>query len=208
MKYFYSTQSSSVPGLIAIEEAELGCELIETSKSRQVNIDLLESYNPMSQVGTLVLDDAAVLTQNVAILTYLADRAPAARLLPPHGEQSRYEVLSWLAYSATDLQKALGMGFRRKELTTSEAAQGEVLEFFARQLRRFLMRIERVTGDRPYVTGEDFTIADCHLYFTLKYIPVLLGGGLEGFPNTAAYFERLAARPSVQRAVAIKGDRS
>lgn len=52
MRYFYSTESSSVAGLIAIEEAGLECELTEVSKSRQVNVDLLESVNPMSQVGT------------------------------------------------------------------------------------------------------------------------------------------------------------
>lgn len=206
MKYFYSTESSSVPGLIAIEEAGIACELIETSKSRQVNIDLLESFNPLSQVGTLVLNDGSVLTQNLAILTYLADQAPASRLLPPHGEQSRYEVLSWLAYSATDLQKPLGMGFRRKELTSSEAAQAEVLEFFKRTLERFLTRVERASADQPFVTGEEFTIADCHLYFTLKYIKVLLGG-FDKFPATEAYSNRLSERPSVQRAIAIRGDR-
>ncbi|MBS7697491.1 MULTISPECIES: glutathione S-transferase family protein [unclassified Chelatococcus] len=206
MKYFYSTESSSVPGLIAMEEAQIDCELIETSKSRNVNIDLLESFNPLSQVGTLVLDDGSVLIQNLAILTYLADLAPASKLLPPPGDRSRYDVLSWLAYSATDLQKPLGMGFRRKELTSSEAAQAEVLTFFRNTLERFLMRIERVAGTSRYVTGDAFTIADCHLYFTLKYIKVLLGG-FDQLPMTAAYFERLSDRPSVQRAIAIKGDR-
>jgi glutathione S-transferase len=206
MKYFYSTDSSSVPGLIAIEEAQIKCELIETSKSRKVNIDLLESFNPLSQVGTLVLDDGNVLTQNLAILTYLADLAPASRLLPPSGEQSRYNVLSWLAYSVTDLQKPLGMAFRRKELTSSEAAQTEVLAFFKQMLERFLMRVERTAGDQRYVSGDNFTIADCHLFFTLKYIKALLGG-FDQFPITEAYFGRLMDRPSVQRATAIKGDR-
>ncbi|WP_411034339.1 glutathione S-transferase family protein [Shinella sp. BYT-45] len=206
MKYFYSTETSSVPGLIAIEEAQIKCKLIETSKSKKVNIDLLESFNPLSQVGTLVLDDGSVLTQNLAILTYLADLAPASRLLPPSGERSRYDVLSWLAYSISDLQKPLGMGFRRKELTSSEAAQAEVLAFFTKMLERFLMRIERAAGDLRYVNGDDFTIADCHLFFTLKYIKVLLGG-FDQFPMTATYFERLLDRPSVQRAISIKGDR-
>lgn len=206
MKYFYSTQSSSVPGLIAIEEAGLACELVETSKSRQVNIDVLESFNPMSQVGTLVLDDGSVLTQNLAILVYLADQAPAARLIPPAYDRARYDVLSWLAYSVSDLQKALGMGFRRRELTSAEDAQAEVLDFFTRMIRRFLMRVERAAGSSRYVTGEDFTIADCHLFFTLTYIRTLIGG-FEGFPETAAYLQRLEARPSVQRAIAIKGER-
>nr|WP_246587287.1 glutathione binding-like protein [Stakelama flava] len=98
------------------------------------------------------------------------------------------------------------MGFRRKELTSSEAAQAEVLDFFTKMLERFLMRVERSTETLRYVMGEDFTIADCHLYFTLKFIKVLIGG-FDKFPNTAAYFERLLGRPSVQRASAIKGDR-
>jgi glutathione S-transferase len=206
MKYFYSTNSSSVPALIAIEEAQIKCELIETSKSRNVNIDLLESFNPLSQVGTLVLDDGSVLTQNLAILTYLAEQSPASRLLPPEGDRARYDVLSWLAYSVSDLQKPLGMGFRRRELTSSEEAQVEVLAFFKKTLERFLMRIERGSGDLRYVTGKDFTIADCHLFFTLKYIKVLLGG-FDQFPTTAAYFDRLLDRPSVQQAIAIQGDR-
>lgn len=206
MKYFYSTQSSSVPGLIAIEEAGLACELIETSKSRQVNIDVLESSNPMSQVGTLVLDDGSVLTQNLAILVYLADQAPGSGLIPPSSDRSRYDVLSWLAYSVSDLQKALGMGFRRRELTSSEDAQEEVLDFFTRMIKRFLMRVERAVASSRYVTGEQFTIADCHLFFTLTYIKTLIGG-FEGFPETAAYLQRLESRPLAQRAIAIEGDR-
>jgi glutathione S-transferase len=206
MKYFYSTESSSVPGLIALEEAGIACELIEVSKSRKINVDVLETFNPMSQVGTLVLDDGSVLTQNIAILTYLADLAPSSGLLPPSGDRTRYGVLSWLAYSVSDLQKALGMGFRRKELTSSEEAQAEVLAFFTKMLERFLMRVERAAGDLRYVTGDTFTIADCHLYFTLKFIKKLIG--FDKFPNTDAYFSRLLERPSVQRASAIEGDRA
>ena len=206
MKYFYSTESSSVPGLIAIEEAGIDCDLIETSKSRNVNIDLLEQFNPMSQVGTLVLDDGSVLTQNIAILIYLADLAPGSGLLPEAGERARYDVLSWLAYSVSDLQKGLGMGFRRKELASSEKSQAEILDFFTRMLERFLMRVERTVGSQRYVTGEDFTIADCHLYFALKYIKVLIGG-FEKFPETSTYLDRLSDRPSIQRAIGISGDR-
>jgi glutathione S-transferase len=59
--------------------------------------------------------------------------------------------------------------------------------------------VEKTLGEKPYLTGENFTVADAYLYVVLSWL-----GGLKvdisGMPKLVAYFERCRNRPSVQQA--------
>ena len=64
--------------------------------------------------------------------------------------------------------------------------------------------IENALGDQPYLTGENFTVADAYLYVTLSWRE-RVGVDISGLPRLSAYFERCRARPSVQQARKAEG---
>jgi glutathione S-transferase len=59
--------------------------------------------------------------------------------------------------------------------------------------------IEKSLGDRPYLTGENFTVADAYLYVTLSW-RARVDVNVAHLPKLTAFYERCRARPSVQRA--------
>ena len=64
--------------------------------------------------------------------------------------------------------------------------------------------IEDGLGDKAYLTGENFTVADAYLYVTLSWRE-RVGVDISRFPKLSAYFERCRARPSVQQARTAEG---
>ncbi|UGA40005.1 glutathione S-transferase N-terminal domain-containing protein [Chromobacterium haemolyticum] len=63
------------------------------------------TINPRGYVPALQLDNGELLTEGVAIVQYLADRAPAKQLAPANGTLERYRLQEWLNYIATEVHK-------------------------------------------------------------------------------------------------------
>jgi glutathione S-transferase len=70
-------------------------------------------------------------------------------------------------------------------------------------LKRFEF-IEKSLGDKPYLTGENFTVADAYLYVVLSWRERVQVSILH-LPKLTAYYERCRARPAVQQARKAEG---
>src|SRR5205085_2421205 len=108
------------------------------------------------QVPALELDDGQVITEASAILPYLADRRPEARLAPPCGAFERYRMTEWLGFLTTEVHKSYGAFFVPDVPEMWKAKMRERIAdrfaFVANHLR-----------DRPFLMGEHFTVADAYL---------------------------------------------
>ena len=141
------------------------------------------------------LDDGQVLTEGAVIVQYLADREPAAQLAPAPGTMERYRLQEWLNYIASELHKSYSPLFRAAEeqrppLRDALAAK---LAYVASQL-----------GDRRFLLGDRFTVADAYLFTVLRWNPNV-GIDLARWPALKAYMERVQARPAVQAALEAEG---
>src|SRR5262245_58349842 len=99
MRLYYSPFACSLAAHIACREAGLDVELVRVdlpTKRTAAGGDLCDE-NPMGQVPTLLLPEGRTLTENVAVLTYLADRT--------NQPMDRYEHTRWLAFVATEIHK-------------------------------------------------------------------------------------------------------
>ena len=98
MKLYYAPGACSLADHIALIEADLKADLVRVDLKGHKLDDggSLYDVTPKGYVPILELDDGARLTENVAILAYIADRYPA--LIPP-GELGRYRLLEMLATS-------------------------------------------------------------------------------------------------------------
>src|SRR5579871_6851239 len=87
LKLCYSPGACSISPHVALREANLPFELVKLDFKNRKLADGRDYYavNPKGYVPALELDDGQVLTEGVAIVQYIADRAPGAELAPPNG---------------------------------------------------------------------------------------------------------------------------
>src|SRR4051812_25686803 len=105
MKLFYSPGACSLAARIALHEAgvEFQSEKVDLKTKTTASGQEFIGINPKGYVPALQLLDGQVLTENQAILQYIADRKPQANLAPPAGTIERYQLQEWLGFIGTEL---------------------------------------------------------------------------------------------------------
>lgn len=198
MKLFYSTGACSTSCHIAIEEAGLAYTPVEVSWDRNENVAELEALNPLGVAPILVMDDGRVLTQNAAILEYIADKAPEKGLLAAQGTWERVQTISWLSFVASDFHKAFAPLFSASAMATATESQDQIKAFAKTKVVEYLNHLEDKLTGRDYITGQQFTIADTYLFVVLgwcKWMEI----DTKSFQNVSSYIKRVYARPAVQK---------
>jgi glutathione S-transferase len=155
MKLYFAPGACSLADHIALNEAGLTFEPIKVDLKARRTEDGRDyaAVNPKGYVPALVFDDGVLLTENVAILSWVADQAPG---LAPQGALGRYRLLEMLAYLSTEVHKAFKPFFTPG---ASEAAKGQAAETIGRRLGLLASRL-----DQGYLFGSEFTVADAYLF--------------------------------------------
>ncbi|PBJ82959.1 glutathione S-transferase [Lysobacteraceae bacterium NML93-0399] len=158
--------------------------------------------NPAGAVPVLVEGDW-VLTQNAAILGYLADTHPEAGLGGDGTPQGRAEVNRWLALLNTDLHPAFHPLFG----STKYLGDADVIDATRTQamqkIRGYYERLDAQLAGRDYLVGTR-SIADPYLFVTLQWAK-RLKLDLSGLDNLHAFEARMRADAGVQAALAAEG---
>lgn len=204
MKLYYSEGSCSMSCHIAAEEAGINYETVEVSFQKNTNVDQLEKINPLGVVPALVTDNGQVLTQNAAILEFIADQKPASKLLPAAGTLERAQAMSWLSFVASDFHKAFSPLFTAQMMSSTPQGQDEIRKFQKGMIDNYLQHLDRNLAGKSFLTGSQFTVADAYLFTVLgwcKWLEVDFGK----YPNVKAFTRHCLERPAVRR-VAEKHD--
>jgi glutathione S-transferase len=199
MKLYYFSGACSLASNIALREAGLKFELVKVDRRTKRTADGLDfnEVNPKGYVPALRLDNGEVLTENVAVLQYIADRSPASQLAPAAGTLDRYRLLEWLAFISSEVHKNFSP-------LTSDAAPEDAKSYVRKVLGARLDYLNRTLGERAFLTGEPFTVADAYLFTVLRwgrYVSVDLGQ----WPQLQRYSERIGGRPHVIEALKSEG---
>ena len=194
MKLYYLKGACSLATKISLLEAgqEFEAFAVDRATKRTADGKDFNAINPKGYVPALVLDSGEVLSENVAVLAYVASLDKSGRLGPAPGTEGCYRLLEWLAYINSEVHKNFSPLFRP---TTGEDAKATAREMIARRLAF----IEQRLGDRPYLLGENFSVADAYLYVVLGWRE-RAGVDISQFPKLIAFYERCHARPSAQKA--------
>ena len=111
MDFYFSPLACSMATRIALAEAGGTANMIEIDPANKKVLATGEDYfavNPLGLVPALRTDDGEVLTENAAILQFIADRFPAAALAPPASDAiGRARLQQWLCFIGTELHKGL-----------------------------------------------------------------------------------------------------
>ncbi len=155
-----------------------------------------KAINAKGGVPALGLEDGSVLTENAAILQYIADQT-GGDLMPPLLSMKRYRLLEWLNFIATELHKGFAPLWNPSTPDAYKDATRKALG------GKFDYLQEKI-GDGPYLTGETFTIADPYAFVVVNWTKIH-DIDLSRWPGLAAYVARVAERPAVQETLRAEG---
>ena len=199
MKLYYLKGACSLASYISLIEAGLDFQATAIDRATKKTSEG-EDFMSVSSKGyapALRLDDGQVLTENLAVLQYIADRAPQSKLAPPAGTLERYRLVEWLAFINSEVHKAISPLF-------SPGASDDVKNFARGNLVKRLDWLDAQFGGRPFLTGEDFTVADAYLFVVLGWFG-RVGLDINKWPVLQAFHARVGARPSAQKAMKAEG---
>jgi len=196
--YFYP-MACSLSSRIALMEAGIEARYRPAHIWKKTVLDDDSNFLAVSSKGAvpvLVLENGERLTEAAAVLQYIADLRPEARLAPPPGDLDRYRLQEWLSFVGTEIHKAfLFPTFWYKD----DASKASARERIGQSVSVAAVHL----ANRDYLVGDRFTVADAHLAWSL----LLLGHGgvdVKQWPSLVAYRDRIQARPQVKAAIGIE----
>ena len=197
MKLFYAPGACSLSPHIVTCEAGIELELCKVDLSvhkLETGGDYRE-INPKGYVPALQLDGGEVLTEGPAIVQFIAEQKPDAKLAPEYGTLAHYRLLEWLNYLAAEVHKSFVPLFWNgtdEEKDKAKKLLRERFDFIESRL------------EKDYLLGDEFTVADAYLYTVFCWlekqkIPT------DRWPRLEAFRRRMEERPAVQRALREEG---
>jgi glutathione S-transferase len=192
MQLYFAPLACSMATRIALYEAGADADYIYRDHSKKLpDGSDFHAINPLGMVPTLRTDDGELLTENAAILQYVAERYPQAELAPTSGIQ-RARMQQWLCYIGTELHKALFIPLLDKRAPQESKAYALTLADSRLGL------LDKHLAGREFLLDQ-FSIADAYLCTVLNWtraVPI----DLAKWPNVKAYHSRMRKRPSIARA--------
>ena len=190
---------------VALEEAEapFETELIRFKRGDHRSPTYL-ALNPKGKVPTLVIDDL-VLTENVAIALYLADRFPDAQLLPDRSTASDLAtVTADLSYCAATLHPIVTR-IRMPQFFAPLEAAGHVWKAGCEAMAPNFAMIDARLSEGPWWYGESWSTMDAYLQWIFWRVA---GADFDvtPYPHLRAHSERMASRPALVRAMQREAD--
>lgn len=203
LKLFYSPGACSLVTHIALEEAGAEFEPVPVmlAEGEHLKPEYL-AINPHARVPALGTDQGTV-TENIAILNYLADRFGAEGSVPrgdPYQTARCNELLGWFASS---VHIAFAQIWRAQRFTDDESVWEAIQAGGRKALEKHFGEIEARCGDGWLLPGR-FTAADSYALIFFRW-GRRIGNDMAVYPNWAALCRRVVERPAVQRALQREG---
>ena len=193
------------PHIVRMFMAEKGIDMpkqsVDLRKGENRETEHLKR-NPHGQMPTLELDDGSYLSEITAICEYLEERHPTPPMIGATPEE-RAECRMWTRRVDLNICEPLANGYR----------YGEALKFFEKRIpvapeasaglkmvaqNRLKWLDGQMADGREYICGKRFTMADIHLYGWLNF-GNQVGQSLDrNNAHIAAWFDRIAQRPSAK----------
>ncbi|WP_342360856.1 glutathione S-transferase family protein [Terrarubrum flagellatum] len=202
IKLFYSPGACSLAPHIALEEAGVPFEpvRVDFSKTQQRSPDYLR-INPKGRVPALA-DGDFIVTENPAVLRYIATLAPEKKLWPDNARDEA-RCMEWMAWISSGVHVSYAHIRRAERYATGEEAIANVQAKGRETTRDVWQAVEAKLPAEGWSSGDRYSVADAYLYVFWAW-----GGGqvlgydmTKDFPKWSALAKRVADRPATQRAL-------
>lgn len=197
--YFHATPNSMKVAVL-LNELHLAFDVtpIDIFKGEQHAADFA-AINPNQKVPALVDGDVTVFDSH-AILLYLAEKHGA---FIPGDVAAKARMLSWLQMVATGLSPFSGQAIHFLRYAPEDMPYAR--ERYVKEVLRHYRVLDKRLSESEWLAGEDYTIADMALWGWIASAGFIFGeNALGDYPSLQAFADRMAGRPAVQRALALK----
>jgi glutathione S-transferase len=201
LKLYYAPGTCALASHITLEEvgAPYSAERLNFKNNQQQSADYLK-INPKGRVPALVTD-SGVLTETPAILAFIAQSFPQAKLAPLDDPMAFAQVQSINSYLCSTVHVAHAHKGRGYRWATEETSFADMKRKVPESMTACFSLIERDMLKGPWVMGEQYTICDPYLYTISGW---LQGDGvdLSKLPKVVAHRKRMEERPAVATVLA------
>ncbi|WP_299562190.1 glutathione S-transferase family protein [uncultured Sulfitobacter sp.] len=199
MQLYCTKGTISVAVALALHEAGIEHRLVRVDfASAEQTRDPYLQINPKGRVPALELDDGTVLTETGALLEYIADIAPAARLVP-EDPAAAARMRGVMYYLASTMHVAHAHKMRGSRWADNQSSFDDMTAKVPQTMDACAAFVEDHCLSGDYVAGEAFSIADAYLYIVCNWLE---GDGVSvtKYPKINGFLDRMAARDSVKAA--------
>jgi glutathione S-transferase len=190
MKLYFAPEACSLSPHIVLEELGLPFTLVKVDTKTKKTADGRDflAVNQKGYVPVLELDNGERLTEGPAIVQYLADLKPGAKLAPANGTFERTRLQEWLNFISTEIHKTYSPMFNA---ALPEAAKS----IFKDKLIQRYAFVAATLEEQDYLLGSRFTVADAYLFVVTRWA-AHFDIDVDRWPALARFMERVAARAS------------
>ena len=198
MKFYMLSGACSIVGNVALEWAGAEFELVKMDFAATKTPEFL-AKNPQGSVPFLE-DGDFTLSQNTAILQYIADKYPQAHLFGKGNAEQQAKAHQWLGMINADIHSKFSILFGPQRFAESEAAQAEVVAAAKKLLQGLFAAVDTHLNGREYLADE-LTIADVYLLVVLNWA-AYKEVDLSACKNLQALHARVVADAAVAKVLA------
>src|SRR6202048_1895572 len=201
LKLYYTPGACSLAPHIALEEA--GADYQVERVSLQTGAQREPAYlavNPKGRVPALVTD-RGILTENPAMLAFIAQSFPQAKLAPSDDPYAFAQAQAFNSYLCSTVHVAHAHKMRGARWATDESSFADMKRKVPQTVGASFALIERDMLKGPWVMGEQYTICDPYL-FTLAQWLGGDSGDLSTLPRVIEHRKRMSERPAVRKVMA------
>lgn len=204
MKLYYSPGACSLGIHVILEEIGQPFEAVRTPlKEGAQNTPEFQAMNPKGKVPTLQRDDGSVVTEWPAIAFWLASSNPDSRLWP-EGIEAQTRAFEMMDYCCGTIHpQAFSRLFNQARFAPSEADHPKVIEQGKAIAEKAFANVEKLWAGGDWVLPSGYSVADPALFFVTFWAIKRMNMAVP--PRVAAHFQRMMARPAVQRALKTEG---
>ncbi len=203
LTFYFAEGTCALASLIALEEAGLAYEARKVSfKDNEQRSPEYLKINPKGRVPALVTD-RGILTETPAILAYIAQIAPAARLAPIDDPFEFARLQAFNSYICSTVHVNHAHSRRGSRWADDPAAHEAMKAKVPQTMAESFELIEAKLFEGPWVMGEQYSVADPYLFTMTGW---LRGDGVDPmrFAKATEHYARMMDRPAVQRALTIE----
>jgi len=201
LKLYYAPGTCALASHIALAEAgaPYTTEKVDFKTNQQNSPEYL-GINPKGRVPSLVTD-RGILTETPAMLAFIAQNFPQAKLAPFDDAFAFAQVQAFNSYLCSTVHVAHAHKGRGYRWANDEASFADMKRMVPKSVGASFALIERNMLKGPWVMGEAYTICDPYLFTIAQWLE---GDSVDlaALPRVADHRKRMAERPAVRKALA------
>jgi len=134
-------------------------------------LEAAAAVNPLKQVPALVLPSGELMTESAAMMIWLADQHPEARMAPALDDPRRAQFLRWMIYIPAAIYSMFWVRDVPARLAADPEAEKVVMERTAERIAECWKLMDQQVNPGRYILGDDLSVLDLYVTMVSRWTP-------------------------------------